>query len=160
MPPAFALSQDQTLRFIQASPQHPKRPHSNTQTNSQGSALSPITSQLTPNNQAPSHNTQNTYPQRSTHPGADRASHPATHRNKAKTHRNKAQHPAIQRQLSTINFQKNQMQLSNNKKKNQQQNAPRHPKSPAPSTPPIIGRAKTLASNHQPVKPKKRQPTQ
>jgi hypothetical protein len=52
------------------------------------------------------------------------------------------------------------MQLSNNKKKNQQQNAPRHPKSPAPSTPPIIGRAKTLASNHQPVKPKKRQPTQ
>jgi hypothetical protein len=92
------------------------KPHSNTQTNSQGSALSPITSQLTPNNQAPSHNTQNTYPQRSTHPGADRASHPATHRNKAKTHRNKAQHPAIQRQLSTINFQKNQMQLSNNKK--------------------------------------------
>ena len=45
-------------------------------------------------------------------------------------------------------------------KKNQQQNAPRHPTSPAPSTPPIIGRAKTLASNHQPVKPKKRQPTQ
>jgi hypothetical protein len=93
------------------------KPHSNTQTNSQGSALSPITSQLTPNNQAPSHNTQNTYPQRSTHPGADRASHPATHRNKAKTHRNKAQHPAIQKQLSTINFQKNQMQLSNNKKR-------------------------------------------
>jgi len=93
------------------------KPHSNTQTNSQGSALSPNTSQPTPNNQAPSHNTQNTYPQRSTHPGADRASHPATHRNKAKTHRNKAQHPAIQRQLSTINFQKNQMQLSNNKKR-------------------------------------------
>jgi len=40
------------------------KPHSNTQTNSQGSALSPITSQLTPNNQAPSHNTQNTYPQK------------------------------------------------------------------------------------------------
>jgi hypothetical protein len=55
-------------------------------------------------------------PQKNIHPGADRASHPATHRNKAKTHRNKAQHPTIQRQLSTINFQKNQMQLSNNKK--------------------------------------------
>jgi hypothetical protein len=52
------------------------------------------------------------------------------------------------------------MQLSNNKKKNQQPNAPRHPKQPAPQTPPIVGRAKILASNHQPVKPKKRQPTQ
>ncbi|MCZ8142640.1 MAG: hypothetical protein O9273_13260, partial [Acetobacteraceae bacterium] len=38
-------------------------------------------------------------------------------------------------------------------KKNQQQNALRHPTSPAPSTTPIIGRAKTLANTNQPVKP-------
>ena len=131
MPPAFALSQDQTLRFIQASPCNQSHTATPKRT-SKGSSLSPNTSQPTPNNQAPSHNTQNKHPKRNTHPGADRASHPATHRNKAKTHRNKAQHPTIQRQPSTINFQKNQMQLSNNKKKNQQQNAIRHPTSPAP----------------------------
>ena len=96
MPPAFALSQDQTLRFIQASPCNQSHTATPKRT-SKGSALSPITSQPTPNNQAPSHNTQNTYPQRSTHPGADRASHPATHRNKAKTHSNKAQHSTTQR---------------------------------------------------------------
>ena len=154
MPPAFALSQDQTLRFIQASPQHPKRPHSNTQTNSQGSALSPINSQLIPNNQAPSHNTQNTYPQRSTHPGADRASHPATHRNKAKTHSNKAQHKATQKIAKHYQLPKKPDAIVKQQKKNQQQNASQRPTSPAPSTTPIIGRAKTLADPHQPVKPK------
>jgi hypothetical protein len=83
MPPAFALSQDQTLRFIQASLQsiHPTATPKRT---SKGSSLSPKNSQPTSNNQAPSRNTQNKYPQRSTRPGADRASHPATHRNKAK----------------------------------------------------------------------------
>jgi hypothetical protein len=50
------------------------------------------------------------------------------------------------------------MQLSNNKKKNQQQNATRHPTSPAPSSTPIIGRAKKLANKNQPVKPQNRQP--
>ena len=116
MPPAFALSQDQTLRFIQASPCNQSHTATPKRT-SKGSSLSPNTSQPISNNQAPSQNTQNRCPLRNIHPGADRASHPATHRNKAKTHRNKAQHPAIQRQLSTINFQKNQMQLSNNKKR-------------------------------------------
>ena len=83
MPPAFALSQDQTLRFIQASPQsiHPTATPKRT---SKGSSLSPNNSQPTSNNQAPSHQTQNQHPQRNTSPGADRASHPATHRNKAK----------------------------------------------------------------------------
>ena len=83
MPPAFALSQDQTLRFIQASPQsiHPTATPKRT---SKGSSLSPNNSQPTPNNQAPSHQTQNKHPKRNTSPGADRASHPATHRNKAK----------------------------------------------------------------------------
>ena len=83
MPPAFALSQDQTLRFIQASPQsiHPTATPKRT---SKGSSLSPKNSQPASNNQAPSHKTQNRYPQRNTRPGADRASHPATHRNKAK----------------------------------------------------------------------------
>ena len=91
MPPAFALSQDQTLRFIQASPCNQSHTATPKRT-SKGSSLSPNTSQPTSNNQAPSQNTQNRYPLRNTHPGADRASHPATHRNKAKTHRNKAQH--------------------------------------------------------------------
>ncbi len=83
MPPAFALSQDQTLRFIQASLQsiHPTATPKRT---SNGSSLSPKNSQPTPNNQAPSHKTQNQYPKRNISPGADRASHPATHRNKAK----------------------------------------------------------------------------
>ena len=158
MPPAFALSQDQTLRFIQASPQHPKRPHSNTQTNSQGSALSPITSQLTPNNQAPSHNTQNIYPQRSTHPGADRASHPATHRNKAKTHRKQSSAQSHQKIAKHYQLPKKPDAIVKQQKKNQQQNAIRHPKSPAPSSTPIIGRANKLANTNQPVNPKKRQP--
>ena len=148
MPPAFALSQDQTLRFIQASPQHPKRPHSNTQTNSQGSALSPITSQLTPNNQAPSHNTQNTYPQRSTHPGADRASHPATHRNKAKTHSNKAQHPTIQRIAKHYQLPKKPDAIVKQQKKNQQTERLNGIPNAGPSNPPNIGRARKLASNH------------
>ena len=83
MPPAFALSQDQTLRFIQASPQS-IYPTATPKRTSKGSSLSPITPQPTPNNQAPSHHTQNQHSQRNTSPGADRASHPATHRNKAK----------------------------------------------------------------------------
>ncbi len=83
MPPAFALSQDQTLRFIQASPCNQSHTATPKRT-SKGSSLSPNNSQPTSNNQAPSHKTQNRYPQRSTRPGADRASHPATHRNKAK----------------------------------------------------------------------------
>ena len=90
MPPAFALSQDQTLRFIQASPCNQSHTATPKRT-SKGSSLSPNTSQPIPNNQAPSQNTQNRCPLRNIHPGADRASHPATHRNKAKTHRNKAQ---------------------------------------------------------------------
>ncbi|MCZ8280028.1 MAG: hypothetical protein O9313_16970, partial [Acetobacteraceae bacterium] len=69
------------------------------------------------------------------------------------THSNKAQHPTIQRQPSTINFQKKPDAIVKQQKKNQQQNALRHPTSPAPSTTPIIGRAKTLANTNQPVKP-------
>ena len=61
MPPAFALSQDQTLRFIQASPCNQSHTATPKRT-SKGSALSPNTSQPTPNNQAPSHNTQNMHP--------------------------------------------------------------------------------------------------
>ena len=83
MPPAFALSQDQTLRFIQASPQSIS-PTATPKRTSKGSSLSPNNSQPTSNNQAPSHQTQNQHPQRNISPGADRASHPATHRNKAK----------------------------------------------------------------------------
>ena len=61
MPPAFALSQDQTLRFIQASPCNPSHTATPKRT-SKGSSLSPITPQPTSNNQAPSHKTQNRYP--------------------------------------------------------------------------------------------------
>ena len=57
MPPAFALSQDQTLRFIQASPQSPKRPHSNTQTNFQ--RLITLTKQISANPKQPSTKPQN-----------------------------------------------------------------------------------------------------
>ena len=160
MPPAFALSQDQTLRFIQASPQHPKRPHSNTQTNSQGSALSPNTSQLNSNNQALSHNTQNTYPQKE-HTPRRRPRIPPRHSSQqgknTQTQSSAPSHPKIAKHYQ---LPKKPDAIVKQQKKNQQQNASRHPTSPAPSTPPIIGRAKTLASNHQPVKPKKRQPTQ
>ena len=51
MPPAFALSQDQTLRFIQASPQS-QRPHSNTQTNFH--RLITLTKQISANPKQPS----------------------------------------------------------------------------------------------------------
>jgi hypothetical protein len=135
------------------------KPHSNTQTNSQGSALSPITSQPTPNNQAPSHNTQNIHP-KGAHTQAPTA-HPtppliATRQKHTET-KPSTKPPKDSQALSTSKKTRCNCQTT---KKNQQQNAPRHPPSPAPSTPPIIGRAKTLASNHQPVKPKKRQPTQ
>ena len=159
MPPAFALSQDQTLRFIQASPCNQSHTATPKRT-SKGSALSPITSQPTPNNQAPSHNTQNKHPRKNTRPGADRASHPATHRNKAKTHSKKAQHPTIQRIAKHYQLPKKPDAIVKQQKKNQQQNTLRHPQSPAPSTPPIIGRAKTLANPNQPVKPQNRQPVQ
>ena len=74
MPPAFALSQDQTLRFIQASPQD-FSPTATPKRTSKGSSLSPNKSQPTPNNQAPSHKTQNRYPQKRT-PAQAPTAHP------------------------------------------------------------------------------------
>ena len=159
MPPAFALSQDQTLRFIQASPCNQSHTATPKRT-SKGSSLSPNTSQPTLNNQAPSQNTQNRCPLRNIHPGADRASHPATHRNKAKTHRNKAQRQPSKDSQALSTSKKTRCNCQTTKKKNQQQNTLRHPQSPASSTPPIIGRAKTLAKPNQPVKPQNRQPVQ
>ena len=74
MPPAFALSQDQTLRFIQ-------------RTTSRPSAYEPPCthyshrqiSQPSQNNQTPSQSTQSATTSQQQHPGADRASHPTKH---------------------------------------------------------------------------------
>jgi hypothetical protein len=152
MPPAFALSQDQTLRFIQASPCNLRHTATPKRT-SKGSSLSPITSQPTPNNQAPSHKTQNQYPKRNISPGADRASLPATHRNKAK-HTAKSPAPNHPKIAKHYQLPKKPDAIVKQQKKNQQQNASQRPNSPASSTTPIIGRAKILANPHQPVKPK------
>jgi hypothetical protein len=151
MPPAFALSQDQTLRFIQASLQsiHPTATPKRT---SKGSSLSPKNSQPTSNNQAPSRNTQNKYPQRSTRPGADRASRHSSQQGKNTQQQSPApNHPKIAKHYQ---LPKKPDAIVKQQKKNQQQNTLRHPTSPAPSTTPIIGRAKTLAKTKQPVKPK------
>ena len=148
MPPAFALSQDQTLRFIQASPQHPKRPHSNTQTNSQGSALSPITSQLTPNNQAPSHNTQNTHPQKE-HTPRRRPRIPPRHSSQQGKNTQK-QSPAPSHPKTAKHYQlpKKPDAIVKQQKKNQQTERLNGIPNAGPSNPPNIGRARKLASNH------------
>ena len=150
MPPAFALSQDQTLRFIQASPCNQSHTATPKRT-SKGSSLSPNTSQPTPNNQAPSQNTQNRCPLRNIHPGADRASHPATHRNKAKTQQKLSTKPSKEgNALSTSKKTRCNCQTT---KKNQQRNTLTAPHIASPSTTPIIGRARNLAKTNQTVKP-------
>ena len=159
MPPAFALSQDQTLRFIQASPCNQSHTATPKRT-SKGSALSPNISQPTPNNQAPSHNTQNKHPQKGT-PAQAPTAHPtppliATRQKHTET-KPSASHPKIAKHYQ---LPKKPDAIVKQQKKNQQQNTLRHPQSPAPSTPPIIGRAKTLANPNQPVKPQNRQPVQ
>ena len=74
LPPAFALSQDQTLRFIH----HHQAPKDPTATpNHPALTLSPTIIPAIPNNQTPSLITQGTSPSQSQHPGADRASHPS-----------------------------------------------------------------------------------
>jgi len=93
------------------------KPHSNTQTNFQ--RLITLTKQFSANLKQPSTKPQNPkqIPPKK-HPPRRRPRIPPRHPSQqGKTHSNKAQHPTIQRQPSTINFQKNQMQLSNNKKR-------------------------------------------
>jgi len=129
------------------------KPHSNTQTNFQ--RLITLTKQFSANLKQPSAKPPN--PEQippKEHPPRRRPRIPPRHSSQqGKTHSNKAKHPTIQRQPSTINFQKKPDAIVKQQKKNQQQNALRHPTSPAPSTTPIIGRAKTLANQQQPVKP-------
>ena len=157
MPPAFALSQDQTLRFIQASPcnqshtatpkRTPKAQHSHQLLLSQSQttkhqATTPKT--CTPKEHTPRRRPR-IPPRHSSQQGKN-----TQKQSPAPSHPKTAKHYQLPKKPDAIVKQQ---------KKNQQQNAPRHPTSPAPSTPPIIDRAKTLASNHQPVKPKNRQPT-
>ena len=159
MPPAFALSQDQTLRFIQASPQDPKAPqqHPNELPKAHHSHQLLLSQPQTTKHQA-------TKPRTSTPKGTQAqtpTAHPtppliATRQKHAET-KPSTQPSKDSQALSTSKKTRCNCQTT---KKNQQQNAKRHPTSPAPSTPPIIGRAETLASNHQPVMPKNRQPTQ
>ena len=127
MPPAFALSQDQTLRFIQASPCNQSHTATPKRT-SKGSSLSPNKSQPPINSKAPSQNTQNKHPSQNTSPGADRASHPATHRNKAK---HTAPQPSTQpskRIAKHYQLPKKPDAIVKQQKRTSTKNAKRHPK--------------------------------
>ena len=98
MPPAFTLSQDQTLRFIHhqipKDPAAPNRP-----------ALTLLTDDFPTIPRSPDtkpNHTQGTRPSQAQHPGADRASHPLTsspptsHQHQGRYHSHpSAQHPAI-----------------------------------------------------------------
>ena len=115
MPPAFALSQDQTLRFIQASPcnqSHTATPKRTPKAQHSHQLL--LSQSQTTKHQA---TTPRTHTPKRAHTQAPTA-HPTPPliATRQKHTAKPAQHPAIQRQPSTINFQKNQMQLSNNKK--------------------------------------------
>ena len=151
MPPAFALSQDQTLRFIQASPQS-QRPHSNTQTNFH--RLITLTKQISANPKQPS--TKPKHPKqisKKEHPPRRRPRIPPRHSSQqGKTHSKSPapNHPKIAKHYQ---LPKKPDAIVKQQKKNQQQNALRHPTSPALSTIPIIGRANKLAKTNQPVKP-------
>ena len=119
MPPAFALSQDQTLRFIH----HHQIPKDPTATpNHPALTLSPTYFPAIPNNQTPSLITQGTSPSRNQHPGADRASHPSHQQPSVEPPAPKgshhshlsAQHPAIQIRTAKNQTLPKPMQLSKN----------------------------------------------
>ena len=153
MPPAFALSQDQTLRFIQASPQRPKSPqqHLNELPKAHHSHQTILSQPQTTKHQA-------IKPRTNTLKGTS-AQAPTAHPTPpliATRQNTQQQSPAPNHPKIAKHYQlpKKPDAIVKQQKKNQQQNALRHPTSPAPSTTPIIGRAKTLANQQQPVKPK------
>ena len=136
------------------------QPHSNTQTNFQ--RLITLTKQISANPKQPS--TKPQHPEHiptKEHTPRRRPRIPPRHSSQQGKNTQK-QSPAPSHPKTAKHYQlpKKPDAIVKQQKKNQQQNALRHPTSPAPSSSPIIGRAKTLASNHQPVKPKNRQPTQ
>ncbi len=90
MPPAFALSQDQTLRFIH------HQIHERTQQlqNNPALNLSPTSSQPSQDNQTPSQDiTQGTRTSQPQHPSADRASHPSHQQHHTRHHQHNRHNP-------------------------------------------------------------------
>ena len=133
MPPAFALSQDQTLRFIQASPCNQSHTATPKRT-SKGSSLSPTYSSANPKQPStkPKHPKQTSQKE---HPPRRRPRIPPRHSSQqGKTHSKSPapNHPKIAKHYQ---LPKKPDAIVKQQKKNQQQNALRHPTSPAPSTP-------------------------
>jgi hypothetical protein len=152
MPPAFALSQDQTLRFIQASPCNQSHTATPKRT-SKGSSLSPNTSQPPKITKHQAKTPKTDIPKE--HPPRRRPRIPPRHSSQQGKNTQQLSpapnHPKIAKHYQ---LPKKPDAIVKQQKKNQQQNASQRPNSPASSTTPIIGRAKILANPHQPVKPK------
>jgi len=130
------------------------KPQSNTQTNFQ--RLITLTKYFSANPKQPSTKPQNPkqIPQKE-HPPRRRPRIPPRHSSQqGKTHSKSLapNHPKIAKHYQ---LPKKPDAIVKQQKKNQQQDTSQRPTSPAPSTTPIIGRAKTLAKTTQPVKPQK-----
>jgi hypothetical protein len=123
------------------------KPHSNTQTNFQ--RLITLTNYFSANPKQPSTKPQN--PEQippKEHPPRRRPRIPPRHSSQqGKTHSKSPapNHPKIAKHYQ---LPKKPDAIVKQQKKNQQQNALRHPTSPAPSTIPIIGRANKLAKTN------------
>jgi hypothetical protein len=129
------------------------KPHSNTQTNFQ--RLITLTKYFSANPKQPS--TKPKHPKQASqkeYPPRRRPRIPPRHSSQQGKN-TQQQSPALNHPKIAKHYQlpKKPDAIVKQQKKNQQQNTLRHPTSPAPSTTPIIGRAKILASSHQPVKP-------
>ena len=135
MPPAFALSQDQTLRFIQASLQSPKRPYSNTQTNFQ--RLITLTKYFPATHKQPS--TQPKHPKQAPqkeNPPRRRPRIPPRHSTQqGKTHSITAKHPTTQTSSQALSTSKKTRCNCQTTKKNQHKERLNGIPNAGPSTP-------------------------